>query len=198
MPLSGRDLVVDSDLLQTADALREALDPLDGLVTVVHYGPHVGRDVESAVELGPVAVLPHAYTWPGEPRHVGVAYDGSPESEAALHAGYALAAAHGAALTVFCGAESAAFAPRAAAWGDGVSVHERLDAVLAAAPEEVNPERRVLQGDAVIAIAAEATGVVDLLVVGRRRLGPVKRAILGSFSSRMLAYADFPVVLVTG
>jgi nucleotide-binding universal stress UspA family protein len=130
-----------------------------------------------------------------EIRHIGVAYDGSAEADLALEAAYALARGLRAAVTLYL-----AVLPDPAGALDGQQVHREaralLDAAAARAPEGVNPETVIATGYAGLAIAERAAGVVDLLVVGSRQQGPVRRVLLGS-TSRAIALAVECVLLVT-
>lgn len=50
--------------------------------------------------------------------------------------------------------------------------------------------------DAIVGIAAAASA--DLIVVGSRGHGPIRRAVLGSVSREVLGAADVPVLVVKG
>ena len=54
---------------------------------------------------------------------------------------------------------------------------------------------RVLEGDAAAELAA-ASAEVDLLVVGSRGYGPVRRVLLGSVSRELVRSAACPVVVL--
>jgi nucleotide-binding universal stress UspA family protein len=71
----------------------------------------------------------------------------------------------------------------------------RAAAVLAGIVKTI--EREVLGGDPVEALcSAAAKPGVDLVVVGARGLGPLKRLVLGSVSEGVLRHADRPVLIV--
>jgi nucleotide-binding universal stress UspA family protein len=53
----------------------------------------------------------------------------------------------------------------------------------------------VLHGDPVLCLA-EASAGLDLLVVGSRRYGPLKRALVGAVSSALVEHAHCPVLIV--
>lgn len=130
-----------------------------------------------------------------EIRHIGVAYDGSPEAELALEAAYDLALRLRAAVSLYL-----AILPDADAALDGQLAHraagELLDAAADRAPAGVNPETVVVTGYASLALAERTSGVIDLLVVGSRRDGPIRHALLGS-TSRALAVELDCAMLVT-
>ena len=133
----------------------------------------------------------------GEPeiRHIGVAYDGSAEAELALEAAYAVAQRLSAAITLYL-----AVLPEYTEDLRAQLAHREagalLDAAADRAPAGVNPETVVVSGYASLALAERAAGVVDLLVVGSRRQGPIRQALLGS-TSRALAVDLDCAVLVT-
>jgi nucleotide-binding universal stress UspA family protein len=140
--------------------------------------------------------------WPF--RHVGVAYDGSPEACAALAAAYEIAQRDHAAATLYrvlatghpatIGgipvAEVEAFEQR-----ERLRAQEQLDAAADAAPEGVNPRTVLLHGDPAREIASAADGVIDLLVIGSRGYGPFQRALAGSVSEGLLLHATQPVIV---
>jgi nucleotide-binding universal stress UspA family protein len=72
---------------------------------------------------------------------------------------------------------------------------ERAAAIFAGTVKKV--EREVLGGDPVDALCrAAAKPRVDLVVVGARGLGPLKRLVLGSVSEGVLRHVDRPVLIV--
>ena len=150
-----------------------------------------------------VAVAPRGYRR-GEIRRIGVAYDGSPEAEAALHAAEALAVELRAALTVYCAVEPTPPSASMIAAGTGAEWpswtgkdHARhlLWAVSDNAPEGLEPETLLLHGEPGAEIAARAHGVIDLLFTGSRGYGPLRRALLGSVSGALVRDAGCPVVV---
>jgi nucleotide-binding universal stress UspA family protein len=141
-----------------------------------------------------VAIAPAAAADPAV-RHIGVAYDGSPEAEPALATAYGLAQRLGAALTLYL-----AVLPEPIEDMRAQLVYREagalLDAAAERAPAGVNPETVLLTGYASSALAERVAGVVDLLVVGSRRQGPIRQALLGS-TSRALAVELDCALLVT-
>jgi nucleotide-binding universal stress UspA family protein len=130
----------------------------------------------------PVAVATPGFRDRGEldPRVVGVAFDGSPESRWALEVGASLAAQAKATLRLIAveGDERAAAAMDALARVEGVGQEERV----------------VLQGRPADELAAQ-TANLGLLVMGARGMGAIKRALLGSVSNSVLRRAHCPVVV---
>ena len=150
-----------------------------------------------------VAIAPHGYEG-GEIRHIGVAYEGSPEAEAALRAAEALAAELDAALTVYCVVEPAPATDNVVAAGTGAewpsvtaNQHARqlLYYVADHAPHGLKPETLLLHGHAAEQISRRAAGVVDLLFAGSRGRGPLRQAVLGSVSCALVRNATCPVVI---
>jgi nucleotide-binding universal stress UspA family protein len=125
----------------------------------------------------------------GEPfRHVGIAYDGTPEARTALAAGYAIAASCGAATTVlFAQAMPEGSAHRAGAL---------LDEAARAAPNGVNPRTLLLHGQPASVISGACEGIVDLLVCGSRGYGPIERALMGSVAEELMEGAPHPVLVL--
>ena len=147
-----------------------------------------------------VAVAPAGVRATESFRHVGVAYDGSPEAESALAAGYAIAVAAGAAVTLFHVLLGGPALDGDLARGHlraRLDAQERLDAAADGAPPGVNP-RTVLLHDGVpgAAIGEACDGIVDLMVTGSRSYGPVQRALLGSVAHDLMEGAVHPVLVV--
>ena len=132
----------------------------------------------------PVAVAPRGYSG-GDIRRIGVAYDGSPEAEAALQAAEALALELRAALTVYCVVEPSS----------RQGARDLLQEVAADAPAGIRPEWLLLHGVPATEIAGRAYGVVDLLFVGSRGYGPLRHALLGNVSGALVRAAGCPVVV---
>jgi len=150
-----------------------------------------------------VAVAPRGYEG-GDIRHIGVAYEGSPEAEAALRAAEALALELGAALTVYCVVEPPPAADSMIAAGSGAEwpsvtakqhARQLLYYVADHAPKGLRPETLLLHGHAAEQIARRAAGAVDLLFAGSRGYGPLRRALLGSVSGALVRDAGCPVVI---
>jgi nucleotide-binding universal stress UspA family protein len=132
----------------------------------------------------------------GEPglHHIGVAYDGSAEAELALEAAYDLASRSGAAVSIYL-----AVLPDVTDDLTSLLEHREayalLDAAADRAPEGVNPETVVVTGYASAALAGRASGIVDLVVVGSRRQGPLRRVLLGSTSRELTLEVDCAVLV---
>jgi nucleotide-binding universal stress UspA family protein len=151
-----------------------------------------------------VAVAPRGYRG-GDVRHLGVAYDGSPEANAALHAAEVLALELTADLSVYCVVEPARAIDSMIAAGTGAEWPSReakeharrlLYAVTDNAPQGLRPETLLLHGAPAEEINRRAHGVIDLLFVGSRAYGPLRRALLGTVSGALVRGAACPVVVL--
>jgi nucleotide-binding universal stress UspA family protein len=135
-------------------------------------------------------------------RHVGVAFDGSPESHAGVATAYALAARDGAAVTIvrvlpvvgtpgLVGPDAERDQRRR-----HIAVQHDLEALALAAPPGVNPRTLLLHGDPHDLIGETCSGVVDLLVTGSRGYGPLRSAFIGSVSEALMEGAPHPVLVL--
>jgi nucleotide-binding universal stress UspA family protein len=181
-----------ADLIVVGSAHRGAV----GRVLLGDVGRAVLHDAPC-----PVAVTPKRFAG-GPPRSIAVAFDGSDEARAALDLARRLAAERGAALTVLvawqtpqvpiavAGASPATVAELA---DDARSWADRLLAdTLAELPGAAG---RVLHGPAATELE-QAAAAFDLLVVGSRGWGPVRRIALGSTSDHLVHHAPCPVLVV--
>jgi nucleotide-binding universal stress UspA family protein len=143
-----------------------------------------------------VAIAPAGYGEASGPiREVGVGYDGSAESEAALELARAIAREQGARLSA-CQAVSiptTALGPGPLPLGDTMArlvreAQERLDGL-----EDVDARAAYGSPAGVLAVYS---GSVDLLIVGSRGYGPVGRLVHGSTSSRLARSACCPLLVL--
>lgn len=185
-------------------AEREQVDAI--VVGSPHRGT-IGRTLIGSVAEGvlhgapcAVAVAPRGYAGAGHGPFalIGVAYDGTPEAKAALLRARDLAKATGAAVRVLT-----VVAPPVALPGVvGYAPVEppQPDAVLAEGVRtlsgEVTTEGRKLSGQPAPTLASACEDGVDLLLVGSRGYGPMFRTLLGSVSTRLIAEAPCPVMVV--
>jgi nucleotide-binding universal stress UspA family protein len=155
----------------------------------------LGSSAEEAVHGAPcaVAVAPHGLRKHPHiaPNVVGVAFDGSPESIAALNRGHALARAAGAALRVI--------AVEPSVWTRPIhrngSIAEALAHHCEALGNEVVVEHRLLHGDPASELTRE-THQLGMLVCGSRGVGPLRRVMLGSVSAAVMRSASCPLIVV--
>jgi nucleotide-binding universal stress UspA family protein len=174
-----------------------------------HRGP-VGRvlagDVTSGALYGapcPVAVAPHGLASRNPLlRKVGVGYDGTPEAMQALELARAVSEATGAMLELVC------VVPPPVPLGPWVvevtsmndaerSEHERVEALAAETLRELGDlaTAHVVEGRPDVELASQSSEF-DVLVVGSRGYGPLKRLMLGSTSSKLVRSAACPVIVV--
>ncbi len=151
----------------------------------------------------PVAVAPVGYARRGgELRTIGIGFDGSPESRAAVELARELGAAIGARLEVMCVLEPAlpwaAYPSSVHDWSGEVeavrdATRARLDELVAELGPSASGE--VLEGDPVRELLFEGKEL-DLLVCGSRAYGPLRRLLLGSTSSKIIHQAPCPVLVL--
>lgn len=196
-----------------ARALHSTATSHDADLIVVgsaHHG-RVGRVLAGDVTAGtlhgapcPVLVAPRGQLEHGRAlKAIGVGFDGSPESRAALELAYEIAKAVGARLRVIdvvvppdAGGPFPAYRPD---WAEQAHIRreeaeERLAAVLAELGD-------IATGDLPFGDPARelshAADDLDLLVTGSRGYGPLRRLMLGSTSSRLVHEAPCPVLVLT-
>lgn len=152
----------------------------------------------------PVAIVPRGYAAAGPIERVGVGYDGSDESEAALVAACQVALRFGASMRVIRVFDAARVGTPALMTVPGyVAVHEDwearqregLDEAVAGLPAEVGAEAVFLAGPAGQELASQTEGV-DLLVVGSRGYGPRAAVLLGGVTHTVIRKAACPVLVL--
>jgi nucleotide-binding universal stress UspA family protein len=159
----------------------------------------IGDDTRDALNGAPcaIAVAPVAYAQGmASMSAIGVGDDDSPEGEAALQISRRLAREHGGgvrALRIVQIITSGYAGFGGVAWG------EALEKVLAETKESMGAIEGV-EGDAVLGIPGEELAAfgehVDLLVVGSRAYGPVRRLMLGSTSHYLVGHARCPLLVI--
>lgn len=153
----------------------------------------------------PVAVAPVGYRDEVDRplRRIGVAFDGSDESRAALRAGVALAARSGGQLDVVTVLDVMGFAAPALMGGPGydrtradveTTAREHLESVVAELDPEARPAAWLLAGDPGDELAAFSKDL-DLLLAGSRGYGPMHAVLLGGVSGRLIRKAACPLVI---
>jgi nucleotide-binding universal stress UspA family protein len=142
----------------------------------------------------PIAVAPAGFA--DAPRDrirvIGVGFDGQPESRAALRVAEQLALEHEATMRVFAVILPAAMATsriEESLEGDLYEEVERLD-------HRVRAAAKANRGQPVETLLARAREGLDLLVVGSRGYGPLRRVLFGSVSGELIAKADCPVLVL--
>src|SRR4051794_34556723 len=176
------------------------------VVGSAHRGA-VGRVLGGDVALGslhgspcPVAVAPRGMADRDTSlSRIGVGFDGTPESRRALALAVALAKSARIQLELLCAATAPIPLFAEAAWADGAIVDYRLEAEelisRTLAELDVDAVGKAVVGDPVETLV-ELTRRVDLLVVGSRGWGPIRRILVGSTAARLIGEAACPVLVV--
>ena len=177
-----------------------------------HRGP-VGRAVlggvaDRLVHGAPcaVAVAPRGYAADGgEPRRIGVAYDGSPESREALAWAGRFAERIGGSVSLVMVYEPVVLAvgyPAGMVYdSEEIDKKQRaecgrmLDEAVASLPPGVEPTSTMVHGAPGPSLAAAAEDV-DLMVTGSRGYGPSRTTVLGSVSRSLIHHSPRPVVVL--
>jgi nucleotide-binding universal stress UspA family protein len=153
-----------------------------------------------------VAVVPEGYREHAHPAisRIGVAYNGTSESKAAVVAAAEAAAALDAELTVIGVIEADIYGAPAMTGGPSYNVlredieaqiRSNLDAVVASLPEGVRGVVACLEGDPAERLTA-ASEKLDMLVIGSRGYGPLRAVLAGGVSGRVVRGAHCPVIVV--
>jgi nucleotide-binding universal stress UspA family protein len=199
----------------TPKGLYQLADKLDPSLVVVgssHRG-RLGQVLSGNVALRllngldrPLAVAPAGYSeHDAQLRTIGVGFDGSPESHAALEEAGRLAEGSDADVQVIGVAPPHADLtphPWAFAWGAGAvrddldeRLRERLESAARGLPHGIRHSAHLHTGAPAI-VLLEASHSLDLLILGSRGFGPARRVLLGSVSSRVVRGAHCPVFVV--
>ncbi|HET8976280.1 MAG TPA: universal stress protein [Solirubrobacterales bacterium] len=150
-----------------------------------------------------VAIAPRGFAdaEPGTKGVIGVGVDRGHESELALREAVRLAQLYDVRLRVLTVvpevAELTIQAPRIEQIDAALQKDFRqvLEDAVASVPEGVETEPILLKGDAAGALV-EQSGELDLIVLGSRGYGPLRAALAGAVSSRVLRAAACPVLIV--
>jgi nucleotide-binding universal stress UspA family protein len=178
----------EADLLVVGSCSRGALGRL-----------LLGDDRRASLDGAPcaVAIAPAGYARRPRPiAKIGVAYDDSPESEQALALARDVASQHRSALVALTVVSIPSYSygvTRAIDWT------EVIDGMVNEARERLahldGVDGRVIRGVAVEELAAWS-GAVDLLVVGSRGYGPVRRVVFGSTSEFLARSTSCPLLVL--
>jgi nucleotide-binding universal stress UspA family protein len=134
-----------------------------------------------AVAVAPIAL---AGTAPAL-RTIGVGYDGSPEAAKALDLAVSLSCATRAELELMCVLAAPA------------TPGEQADAVLSEAARGIGEQARTWTAEGVPDVElARHSSQLDLLVVGSRGYGPLKRLMLGSTTVQLVRSSSCPVIVL--
>ena len=175
-----------------------------------HRGP-LGRviagNVASRLFVGsacPVAVAPRGYARRPDTqlRSIGVGFDDSPESWNAVQRAAALGVAAGATLRVIHALQPVIAPPMAPEESERLTRELRahrelaLNRAAASVSKDLRAETTLLVGDPVLVLEHEASRGLDLLVLGARGYGPLRRVLLGSVSTELVCHSPCPVLVV--
>ncbi|KAA0272503.1 MAG: universal stress protein [Acidobacteria bacterium] len=198
-----------------SNALGKLAEDRHAAVIVVgscHHGAvgetFLGSTGASLLHGAPCAVMvaPRGYRdGPTErPRRIGVGFDGSPESWAALETAIAFAELEGGELVVISVADYPKYG-YATVWtvltageiqdAERAEMRRTQELALGRVPGSVNAEGRLLTGSPG-ALLAEASADVDLMVVGSRGHGPLRRTLLGSTARKLVSGSRSPLLVV--
>jgi len=162
----------------------------------------VGSVAEGVLHGAPCAavVAPRGYAEDGHGPFatIAVAYDGTPEAKAALARARELAEQSRATLRILTVVAPPVALPGVVGYAP-VKPPEPDEVIaegVAGAGNAVPVEGQRLDGPPARALAEACENGVDLLVAGSRGYGPMTRLLLGSVSSRLVAVAPCPVLIV--
>jgi nucleotide-binding universal stress UspA family protein len=150
----------------------------------------------------PVVVARPAGAAPRAARVIGVGYDGSPESDAALAWAAQLAQRAGGTVRIVSVAEPPqGFSPSISYGINWVAMKpEREEHAKRLVADAVAQLREGAVGEATVGMARDElerlSHEVDMLVLGSRGYGPVRRTLLGSTSDWLVHHAACPVVVI--
>lgn len=159
----------------------------------------LGDDARAALNGAPcaVAIAPSGYSRENATiREIGVAYNGSPESDNAISVARKLAAKHGAKLSAF----EAVSIPTYAFLAGPVPIENTVEGLVRQARERITAlgdvEPHAAYGNAAEELALYSASI-DLLVVGSRDYGPIGRLMHGSTSHQLARTARCPLLALT-
>jgi nucleotide-binding universal stress UspA family protein len=161
----------------------------------------IGSVAQSLLHGAPCAVIvaPQGYAKQrrGPFRLIGVAYDGTRESKAALHRAGELAEATGAGIRVLTVVAPPVALPGIVGYTpvNPPNPDRVIDEGVKAVGSGVQVEARRLEGPPAETLAEACEDGVDLLVAGSRGYGPVMRALTGSVSTQLVDKAPCPVLV---
>lgn len=177
--------ITEADLLVVGSSRR-------GLLGRVRLGDHTRAALNGAPCA--VAVAPAGYG--SEPavlmREIGVGYDGSPESEQALGVARTLAAQFGCNLSAF---EAVAIPTYIYLAADPGSIDEIVRETRARIAMLGDVEPHAAYGDPGQELTLYSASL-DLLVVGSRGYGPLRRLVLGSTTQHLARTARCPLLVL--
>ena len=190
--------------------LAESERPAAIVIGSSHRGA-LGRVLAGSVAAGlfsaapcPVAIAPRGFAGSDAPalRLVAVGFDDSPESWNAVQRAAALGVAAGARLRLIHALQPVIAPPMAPEESERHTreLRKHREFALRRATEsvskELHAEARLVVGDAVRVLDDEGHRGVDLLVLGSRGYGPLRRVLLGSVASELVRLTPCPLMVV--
>jgi nucleotide-binding universal stress UspA family protein len=149
-----------------------------------------------------VAVAPAGYRDTEKSlRVLAVGIDGSTEAKEALKAAVELADRASATIRLLAAVDLPD--KTVGGWADSSliealhdQVRQYLDEATALVPDRLRPSTSLVRGDTVPALIAEAEKGVDLMFLGSRGYGPIRRVLLGSTAARLIEASPCPFLVV--
>lgn len=207
----ARDAVADTSPAHALHKLAEEHNASLMIVGSTHRG-RVGCVMPGSTgerllhgSLCPVAIVPQGYAADDRPlRTIGVGYDGSDESEAALSTATELARRVGATVRVIRVFDATEIGTPALMTGPGwVAIRsdletrqrEQLERRVAEQPSDVAVEPVFCLGSPNRELATQSE-TVDLMVMGSRGYGPLHAVLLGGVTHAVVRKAACPVIVL--
>jgi len=160
----------------------------------------IGDDTRAALNGAPcaIAIAPTGYSRePAVMREIGVAYNGSPESDRALKLARTVAAEHQTTLSAFEAVSTPAYFFLSAPYPvDSDSIQGRVDQARERIVALGGVEPHAAYGDPVEELTLYSASL-DLLVVGSRGYGPLGRLVYGGVAQRLARTARCPLLVLT-
>ena len=190
--------------------LLESEPPTMVIVGSSHRGPLgqvlAGRVASRLLTAAPcpVAVAPRGLAMQERPvlRTIGVGFDDTPESWNAVQRAAAIGVAAGARLRIVHALQPVVAPPMVPDQSERLTRERRmqreraLQRAAASVSKELHVETTMLVGDPVRVLEHEAGEGLDLLVLGSRGYGPVRRVLLGGVSDSVVKRSQCPVLVV--
>jgi nucleotide-binding universal stress UspA family protein len=190
--------------------LLEAEHPDMAVIGSSHRGP-IGQVLAGRVASRlltaspcPVAVAPRGLAMQDESvvREIGVGFDDTPESWNAVQRAAAIGVAVGGRLRIIHALQPVTAPPMAPEESERLTRELRvrrqhsLARAAASVSKELHAETTIIVGDPVRVLEQEASAGLDLLVLGSRGYGPVRRVLLGGVSDSVVRRSPCPVIVV--
>ncbi len=147
----------------------------------------------------PIAVAPVGYASNARPIvRLGVAYDGTRESDLALELAADSATRLGVPLRLYHAMHPVSRDPASDALRENMRQIAQgiVDAGVNRLPAEVEATSSVVEGDAAVVAEAAREDSIDLLYIGSRGYGPLREATFGGFVGALLPAAGCSLVIV--